>query len=117
MPLAYCPIFSAPDPTVKRKTGFLMPSYQLELGLRRSASTSLLLGAGARLRCTFTPMITTKQGPLLQGEWRQRLIDGAYTIRGDRHLPARQGAFLSAGSSPGYRDLRGSIETSGQFAI
>ena len=26
-------------------------------------------------------MITTKQGPLLQGEFRQRLINGAYSIR------------------------------------
>ena len=26
-------------------------------------------------------MITTKQGPLMQGEFRQRLINGAYSIR------------------------------------
>src|ERR1700678_257137 len=27
VPMAYMPYFSAPDPTVKRKTGFLMPSF------------------------------------------------------------------------------------------
>ena len=27
VPMAYLPYFSTPDPTVKRKTGFLMPSY------------------------------------------------------------------------------------------
>ena len=36
-------------------------------------------------------MITTRQGPLLQGEFRQRLIDGAYAIRAAGILSARQG--------------------------
>ena len=36
VPLAYLPYFSAPDPTVKRKTGVLMPSY----------STSSVYGLG-----------------------------------------------------------------------
>ena len=35
VPLAYMPFFSAPDPTVKRKTGFLMPTCRHQLGLRR----------------------------------------------------------------------------------
>ncbi len=40
---------------------------------------------------TFTPMITTRQGPLLQGEWRHRLVNGSYSDPRVRHLPARQG--------------------------
>src|SRR5215470_15013488 len=81
VPLAYIPYFSAPDPTVKRKTGVLMPTY----------STSSVYGLGVTLPyywalapdydVTFSPMITSKQGPLLQGEYRQRLINGAYNIR------------------------------------
>ena len=27
VPMAYMPYFSTPDPTVKRKTGFLMPGF------------------------------------------------------------------------------------------
>ena len=27
VPIAYLPYFSAPDPTVSRKTGFLVPTY------------------------------------------------------------------------------------------
>ena len=34
VPMAYLPYFSTPDPTVKRKTGFLMPQLQLSVGLR-----------------------------------------------------------------------------------
>ena len=50
VPLAYLPYFSAPDPTVKRKTGLLMPILQHEHGLRRRGHGPLLLGAGAQLR-------------------------------------------------------------------
>ena len=32
VPMAYLPYFSTPDPTVKRKTGFLMPSYNSATG-------------------------------------------------------------------------------------
>ena len=32
VPMAYLPYFSTPDPTVKRKTGFLMPSYTTVTG-------------------------------------------------------------------------------------
>ncbi len=81
VPIAYFPYLSAPDPTVKRKTGVLTPSY----------STSSIYGLGVTVPYywalapdydfTFTPMITSKQGPLLQGEWRQRLLNGAYSVR------------------------------------
>ena len=35
VPLAYIPYFSAPDPTVKRKTGFLIPTFGTSSRLRR----------------------------------------------------------------------------------
>ena len=63
-------------------------------------------------------MITTRQGPLLQGEWRHRLVNGSYSDPRVRHLPARQGRVPEDGlPTPGYRELRGSIETSGQFRL
>ena len=80
-PVAYMPYFSAPDPTVKRKSGFLIPVI----------SSSSIYGFGVDIPyywalapdydLTFTPRLMTKQGVLMRGEWRQRLIDGAYSIR------------------------------------
>ena len=60
-------------------------------------------------------MITTKQGPLLQGEFRQRLVNGAYSIRGAGIYQLDKEYFASAAgdSAPGYRNFRGSIESSG----
>jgi LPS-assembly protein len=114
VPLAYMPYMSAPDPTVKRKTGVLTPSY----------STSSIYGLGVAVPyywalapnydATFTPLITTRQGPLLQGEWRHRLLEGAYSIRATGIFQLDKNLFLN---TPGYLDWRGSVDTAGQFNL
>ena len=48
MPLAYFPYFSAPDPTVKRKTGFLMPIDHQQRDNTASASRSRTTGRWRR---------------------------------------------------------------------
>ncbi len=50
VPLAYVPFMSAPDPTVKRKSGFLFPNLSegSQFGYRDRAP--IFLGAGAELR-------------------------------------------------------------------
>jgi LPS-assembly protein len=55
----------------------------------------------------------------MQAEWRQRLINGAYSIRATGIYQLDKDVFLrdSGPSTPGYRDFRGSIESSGQFAL
>ena len=60
---------------------------------------------------TFAPMITTKQGPLLQGEFRQRLINGAYSIRAAGIYQLDKDYFIRSDgtTTPGYRDFRGSL--------
>ncbi|MDO9413744.1 MAG: LPS-assembly protein LptD [Pseudolabrys sp.] len=119
MPLAYMPYFSAPDPTVKRKTGFLMPSVRTNSKYGVGFDIPYYWALAPDYDATFEPMITTKQGVLLQGEFRQRLINGAWSIRGAGIRQDDKEAFKREGGSttPGYRDMRGSVESSGQFAI
>jgi LPS-assembly protein len=117
VPLAYMPYLSAPDPTVKRKTGLLMPLV----------STSSLYGVGMTVPyywslapdydVTFSPMVTSQQGPLLQAEWRQRLVNGSYNIRAAGIFQLDRQQFITAGDTPGDRSFRGSIESSGQFNL
>jgi LPS-assembly protein len=114
-PLVYMPYFSAPDPTVKRKTGFLVPTVGFSSIYGASATIPYYWALAPDYDATFAPMITSKQGPLLQGEFRQRFEDGAYSIRGAGLYQLNRGAF-DAGV-PGDRDWRGAVETSGQFAI
>jgi LPS-assembly protein len=111
----WMPYFSAPDPTVKRKTGFLMPSV----------STSSIYGVGFEIPyywalapdydMTLAPKITTMQGVLMQGEFRQRLMSGAYQIRAAGINQLDKEYFGTTSSA--YRDWRGSVESSGQFAL
>ena len=42
---------------------------------------------------TFSPRLLTRQGVLMRGEFRQRLIDGAYSIRAQWHLSVRPGSL------------------------
>ncbi len=118
-PIAWMPYFSAPDPTVKRKTGVLVPSIASSSVYGQAVEVPYYFALAPDYDATFAPMITTKQGPLLQGEFRQRLINGAYSIRGAGIYQLDKGYFTSVTgeNAPGYRDFRGSIETSGQFAL
>ena len=115
VPLAYIPFFSAPDPTVKRKTGFLVPMYSTSSVYGFGVSTPYYIALAPDYDATITPMITTRQGPLLQAEWRQRLMDGAYSIRGTGIYQLDKNAFSP--ETPGYRNFRGSLESSGQFNL
>ncbi|HWK94092.1 MAG TPA: LPS-assembly protein LptD [Pseudolabrys sp.] len=117
-PLMYLPYFSAPDPTVKRKTGFLMPTISTSSKYGTAVEIPYYWALAPDYDATFAPMLTTKQGVLLQGEFRQRLINGAYSIRAAGIQQADTSYFYRNGNpTPGFRDNRGSVESSGRFAL
>jgi LPS-assembly protein len=113
-PVMYFPYFSAPDPTVKRKTGVLTPNYSTSSVYGFGVTVPYYWALAPNYDFTFAPMITTRQGPLLQGEWRHRLLNGAYSIRATGIFQQDKELFLN---TPGYLDQRGSLETSGQFNL
>ncbi|MGB9041903.1 MAG: LPS-assembly protein LptD [Pseudolabrys sp.] len=118
-PIAWMPYFSAPDPTVKRKTGFLVPTVSASSVYGAAAEVPYYWALAPDYDATFAPMITTKQGPLLQGEFRQRLMDGAYSIRAAGIYQFDKNYFIrnDGTTTPGFRDWRGSVESSGLFAL
>jgi LPS-assembly protein len=117
-PVAYFPYFSAPDPTVKRKSGVLVPTFSTGSVYGLAVSVPYYWALAPDYDATFTPMITTKQGPLLQGEFRQRLLNGSYSIRATGIFQLDKDLFLNGGApTPGYRTWRGSLESSGQFNL
>jgi LPS-assembly protein len=113
-PIAYLPYFSTPDPTVKRKSGFLIPSYSSSDRYGIGVEVPYYFALAPDYDLTLTPRYTTKQGLLMQGEFRQRLINGAYEIRAYGIHQDDKGQY--AGQT-GYRDWRGGIDTKGQFAL
>lgn len=118
-PLAWFPYFSTPDPTVKRKTGLLMPSISSSSVYGAAVEIPYYWALAPDYDATFAPMLTTKQGPLLQGEFRQRLMNGAYSIRAAGIYQLDKDYFIRGDGSttPGYRDWRGSLESTGLFAL
>jgi LPS-assembly protein len=114
VPMAYLPYFSTPDPTVKRKTGFLMPAFSTASGYGYGVETPFYWAIAPDYDATFNPRFTSKQGVLLQAEFRQRLINGSYQIRAYGIDQLDPGAFAG---QPGDRTFRGGVESKGEFAL
>jgi LPS-assembly protein len=114
VPMAYLPYFSTPDPTVKRKTGFLMPSITSASTFGFGVETPFYWAIAPDYDATFSPRITSRQGVLFQGEFRQRLVNGSYQIRAYGIDQLDRSAFTG---QPGDRQFRGGVDTKGQFAL
>ena len=119
-PIAYFPYFSAPDPTVKRKSGFLMPRFAYGTKFGASFEVPYYWALAPDYDVTVTPRIMTQQGVLMSGEYRQRLINGAFSIRASGIYQLDKDVYLrddGGPPTPGYRDFRGTVESAGQFAL
>ncbi|SEB79120.1 LPS-assembly protein LptD [Bradyrhizobium erythrophlei] len=114
VPMAYLPYFSTPDPTVKRKSGFLMPGFTSYTAFGYGVEIPYYWAIAPDMDATFSPRITSKQGVLLQTEFRQRFADGSYQIRLYGIDQVDQDAFKG---QPGDRQFRWGVDTKGQFAL
>ncbi|MCS0493619.1 LPS-assembly protein LptD [Ancylobacter mangrovi] len=114
VPIAWVPYLSAPDPTVKRKSGFLMPKFINTSEIGYGATIPYFWNIAPNMDVTFSPLFVSKQGVLLDGEFRHRLDTGVYSIRAAGIEQQDKDEFLD---QPGYRDQRGMLETHGRFNI
>jgi LPS-assembly protein len=117
-PVAYMPVFFHPDPTVTRKTGFLVPSVLQSDALGFGVTTPFFWNLAPNYDVTFSPTMLTRQGLLMQTQWRHQLVNGAYSIRVAGIFQNDPGAFVDNGETlSGDRDLRGSAATNGAFNL
>ena len=72
VPVFYTPYFSHPDPSVKRKSGFLPPSIKNFTNLGRAFKTPYFLEIGDSKDFTFTPVYYTEENSVFLGEYRQK---------------------------------------------
>ena len=119
VPLAWVPFMSAPDPTVKRKSGFLFPTVSDTTQYGFGVEVPYYWALAPNADITVSTMATTRQGELFQGEWRHRLMDGAYSIKAAGIFQQDPGYFAARDgvNSPTAASFRGAIQTSGQFAL
>jgi LPS-assembly protein len=117
LPVAYLPYFWTPDPTVKRKTGFLAPRYVFSSSLGVGLQVPFFWAIEPNYDLTVSPTILSRQGLLGEVEWRHRLDTGAYNIRAAGISQLDPDAFLSSPFGAGDREQRGSLESAGLFHI
>jgi len=122
LPIAYLPFFEIPDPTVKQKSGFLIPSYRHSTELGHGVHVPYYLALSPTFDLTFKPTWYSGQGFLGEAEWRQRFNNGGYSITAagisqrnpDEFLP---GTGLTADTSADHEKFRGMIGSKGEFRI
>ncbi|MGL4635030.1 MAG: LPS-assembly protein LptD [Beijerinckiaceae bacterium] len=145
LPLAYIPFFSAPDPTVTRKSGILTPRYSRRSNLGFGFSLPIYYAPAPHFDLLWTPTAYSQQGLHNEIEWRHRLETGIYNIRASGIFQMDSGAFLSGPLGPNKttipaptgpndpvwksgipnlsllktekRVFRGNVETTGKFLI
>jgi LPS-assembly protein len=111
VPVAWLPYAQMPDPTVKRRSGFLLPSFHSGNTYGTGITTPYFLELGRSADATFSPRWTTKQGPVADVEFRQRLRSGRYNIHG-------YGVYqLTEVDPPGDTTWRGAVTTAGGFRL
>ena len=123
VPVLYLPFFTHADPSVKRRTGFLLPEYSTSTSLGWTVEVPYYFALSPSSDFTFHPMYTSKHGVLYQGQWRQRVAIG--DIRGQYNLKLagieQDGSTLPGEVTPEKRRLldgwRGSVETRGLFSL
>ena len=75
-PVAYTPYYSHPDPSVKRQSGFLFPSYRSNSELGTVISTPYYYALSPYKDLTIEPMYISGQRPLMYAQYRQRFHNG-----------------------------------------
>ena len=77
--MAYFPYFWHADPSVKRASGLLIPTIGLSSKLGVFFDQPYYWVIDDQSDATFTPMMTTNEGPELDVEYRRRFNDGMLT--------------------------------------
>ncbi len=115
VPVLYLPFFSHPDPTVKRRTGFLTPVYGNSSDLGVIVQAPFYIDIAPDKDATLTPIYTSKEGPVIAAEYRQRLVDGRFEFSGSFTEANRQDR-----TGPGAtreEKVRGHIRGQGRFDL
>ncbi len=109
--VAGLPYLRHADPSVKRRTGWLIPKAKFGREFGVGVVTPYFWAIAPDKDVTFRPMWTTQQGLLADAEYRQRTETGLFSVRG-------MGIYeLSPERSTEDNRVRGAIKTKGNFKI
>jgi LPS-assembly protein len=115
-PIAYLPYFSHADPSIKRKSGFLIPGTTMSEHLGFGISTGYFFNLAPNYDLTLSSTYYTRQGFLGAAEWRHRTENGAYNLTAVGIEQDDNKAF-DAGTYDRLASTRYALQSSGKFAI
>ena len=98
MPVAYFPKFFHPDPSVKRKSGFLKPSFMGSKGLGNSTYTPYFLVISDSQDLTIKPRYFRNNKFILQNEYRQK-TENSFTMADFSIAQGHNSSSLDLGDS------------------
>jgi LPS-assembly protein len=108
LPVAYTPFLSHPDPTVKRKSGLLAPTFGGSSSFGSSISLPYFWAISRDKDLTFDPTFYASKYPLITGEYRQSFANGELRSR-------LSGVYDTSDST--HKRGRGHIDAEAQFVI
>jgi LPS-assembly protein len=103
LPVAYFPFLTVPDPSAKRATGFLPPSFGNAKYLGAYAAIPYYWVIDGESDATLTPEVSTNSSPQLGGQYRHRFDSGTVTI--------------DASAAYALGAPQGDVSAKGQFAL
>ena len=115
-PIAYIPVLEVPDPTVKRKSGFLFPRMSTAENLGFGLAIPYYQTLTPHMDATLTATGFTNQGVMFEAEFRQRFRLGLHTLRIAGIDQLKPGAFTRR-TSDAQVDQRGMIQSKADFKI
>ena len=71
LPMSYFPFMSMPDPTVKRKSGFLFPTFTSGTAYGVGVTLPYYFALAPNYDLTLYPTYTSQQGFLMEADWEQ----------------------------------------------
>ncbi|MBX8800404.1 LPS-assembly protein LptD [Ochrobactrum sp. MR28] len=110
------PAFEIADPSTKRKSGFLFPSFMYKDELGFGVRGGYFWNLAPNYDITTYGTALSKQGFLSETEWRHRLENGTYNIRVAGIYQANPGQF-SSDKVDAQERMRAMVSSKGDFKI
>ena len=113
LPVFYTPYFRHPDPSVRRQSGFLFPSYETSSDFGIVLETPYFWNITPHQDATITPILMTDEFPVLAVEYRNRLpkglidVDASITENSDDEFDTTDGDM----------GVRGHVDVEARFDI
>ena len=117
VPIFYLPYFAHPDPSVNKRTGFLMPTIQTDDQLGKTISLPFFYNISGNRDITFTPNIQSDANNLYEINYRHLNDIGSLDIDAsiddnNDGLGTRNHVFADASINNKYGHLNAYIQTS-----